>query len=67
MWSHVKGVDMEISTKVWFAITGLNYEGLKVEQGAIEEFNKTQFHRSCMWNPIDELKSFGVGKLAMNR
>jgi len=65
MWSHVKGVGKEISHNMWIAITGLKYEGLKVEKGTIEEFNKAQFYRSCMRNPLEEVKSFGVGKLAI--
>jgi len=27
MNSHMKGVDIEITPKVWFAVTGLRYEG----------------------------------------
>jgi len=40
IWSHVKGVDMEISPKVWFVVAGLKYKGLKVSKGVMEEFNK---------------------------
>jgi len=41
MHNHMKGVDMEITPKVWFAITGLR----QVEKGALDDFNKTQFYK----------------------
>jgi len=55
---------MEITPKVWFAITGLRHEGQQVEKGAIDDFNKTQFYKAYMRNLGEDVKSFG-GKLAM--
>jgi len=49
--SHVKGVDMEITHEVWTAITGLKYEGLRINKeniGVVEEFNKIQFYKNCL-------------------
>jgi len=63
--THVKGIDMEITPKVWFAITYLRYEGHQIERGALDDFNKTFFYKACMRYPGDEVKSFGVGKLAI--
>ena len=63
--THLKGVDMLITPKEWFAITGLRHEGQQIERKALEDFNKTQFFKTCMRNPNEEVKSFGVGKLAI--
>ena len=63
MSPHVKGVDMLITPKEWFDITGLRHEGQKIERKALENFNKTQFFKTCMRNPNEEVKCFGVGKL----
>jgi len=57
---------MEITPQVCFVVAGLRCEGLKVSKGAIEEFNEVEFYRSCLQNPNVEIRSFGVGKLAMN-
>jgi len=65
MNSHVKGVDIEITPKVWFAVTGLRYEGQRIERGALYDFNKTVFYKACMRYPGEDVKPFGVGKLAM--
>jgi len=67
MCTHVKGVDMLITPKEWFAITGLRHEGQQIERKALdlEDFNKTQFFKTCMRKPNEEVKSFGVGKLEM--
>ena len=49
--SHVKEVDMEITPKVWTAIAGLKYAGLKINKGnigVVEEFNKMQFYKSYL-------------------
>jgi len=61
----VKGVNMLITPKEWFAITGLRHEGQKIERKALEDFNKTQFFKAYMRNLNEEVKSFGVGKLTM--
>jgi len=47
--SHVKGVDMEITHEVWAAVTGLKYDGLRINIGNIgveEDFNKIQYYQS---------------------
>jgi len=41
--SHVKGIDMIITTKVWFVVTGLKSSGLRINRGnlgVVEDFNK---------------------------
>jgi len=65
MNSHVKGVDIEITPKVWFAVAGLRYEGQQIEKRVLDDFNKTVFYKACMRYPGEDVKSFGVGKLAM--
>jgi len=54
MSSHVKGVDMLITPKEWFSITGLRHEGHLIERIALEDFSKTQFFKACMRNPNEE-------------
>jgi len=61
MNSHVKGVDMVITPKEWFAITRLRHEGQQIKRKAWEDFNKTQFYKACMRNRNEEVKSFGIG------
>ena len=42
---------MEITHEVWTAITGLKYEGLRINKeniGVVEEFNKIQFYKNCL-------------------
>jgi len=59
---HVKGVDMEITPEVWTAITGLKFDGLRINKGnigVVEEFNKMQFYRSCLKNPQTKV-SFSI-------
>jgi len=34
--SHVKGLDMEITPKVWTAVAGLKYDGLRINKGTLE-------------------------------
>ena len=41
------------------------HEGQQVKKGTIDTFNKTQFYKAYMRNLSEEVKSFGVGKLAM--
>jgi len=65
MNSHVKGVDNEITPNIWFAVTGLSYEGQQIERGALDDFNKIAFYKACMRYPGEDVQSFGVGKLAM--
>jgi len=67
--SHVKEVDMEITTKVWTAITGLKPVGLRINKGnigVVEEFNKMQFYRSCLNNSQSKVRNFSVGGLRLN-
>lgn len=35
-------------------------------KGAIEEFNKVQFYKTCLRNPNAKTRSFNVGKHSMN-
>jgi len=63
--THVKGVDMLSTPKEWFPIKGLRHEDQQIERKALEDFNNIQFFKTCMRNPNEEVKSFGVGKFAM--
>jgi len=52
--THVKGIDMEITPKVWSTVAGLKYVRLRINKwniGVVEEFNKMQFYRSCLKDP----------------
>ena len=45
MYSYVKGLDMEINSNVWTAITGLKYSKVRIKKGNISvvgDFNKIQ-------------------------
>jgi len=69
VYSHVKGVDMEITPTVWTAITGLKYLGVRINKGKIsfvEDFNKIQYYVSCLKNPHLKVKGFHVGALKLN-
>ena len=69
MYSHVKGVDMEITPTVWKAITGLKYSGIRINKGnigVVEDFNKIQIYMSCLKNPKLRVKGFSVGALKLN-
>jgi len=51
--SHVKGVDMIISSEVWSTVTGLESFGLRINRGnlgVVEDFNKIQFYKGCLKN-----------------
>jgi len=66
---HVKGVDMEITHKVWTAITGLKYARLRINKGnigVVEDFNKIQYYRSCLKNPQAQVRTCSVGGLKLN-
>jgi len=42
MYSHVKGVEMEITPTVWTTITGLKFSGARINKGntsVVENFN----------------------------
>ena len=67
--SHVKGVGIEITHEVWTAITWLKYTGLRINKGnlgVVEEFNKTQFYKSCLKNRILKVRNFSVGGLKLD-
>ena len=64
--SHVKGVDMIITSDVWAAVTGLKSSGLRINRGnlgVVEEFNKIQFYKGCLKNPHSRVRNFFVGEL----
>jgi len=59
--SHVKGVDIEITNEVWTTITRLKFCGLRINKGnlgVIEEFNKMQFYKNCLKNPLSKVRNF---------
>jgi len=61
--SHVKGVDIVITNDVWAAITGLKFSGVRINKGnlgMIEEFNKMQFYKNCLKNPLSKVRNFFV-------
>ena len=65
----MKGVDIVITNVVWTAITGLKYSGLRINKGnlwAIEEFNKMQFYKNCLKNPLSNVRIFSVGVLKLD-
>jgi len=67
--SHVKGVDMEITNDVWSIVTGLKYSGLRINRGnlgIVEEFNKMQFYKSCLKNPLSKVRNFFVRGLKLD-
>ena len=67
--SHVKGVDMIITNKVWSAVTGLKSSGLRINRGnleVVENFNKIQFYKSCLKNPHSKVRNFSVGGLKLD-
>jgi len=67
--SHVKGVDMVITSDVWSAVTGLKSSGLRINRGnlgVVEEFNKIQFYKGCLENPHSKVRNFSVGGLKLD-
>ena len=67
--SHVKGVDIEITNDVWTAINGLKYSGLRINKGnlgVIKEFNKMQFYKNCLKNPLSKVIIFSIGGLKLD-
>jgi len=64
--SHVKGVDILITNDLWATITRLKFSGLRINKGnlgVIEKFNKIQFYRNCLKNPLSKVRNFYVGGL----
>jgi len=69
MYSHVKGVDMEITFVVSTTIIRLKYSGIRINKGnigVVEDFNKIQFYVSCLKNPHLRANGFSVGALKLN-
>jgi len=67
--SHVKGVDMVITNEVWTVVIGLKYYGLRINRGnlgIVEEFNKMQFYKGCLENPLSKVRNFSVGGLKLD-
>jgi len=67
--SHVNGVDIVITNDVWAAITGLKFSGVRINKGnvgVIEEFNKMQFYKNCLKNPLSKVRNFSVGRLKLD-
>jgi len=64
MWTHVKGVDMVMTSAIWTKIKGLKHFRAKVGKGNIgstEDYNKIQFFKYCLRNPHVVMKGFHVG------
>ena len=67
--SHVKGVEMVITSVVWVVVTGLKSSGLRINRGNLgflEEFNKIQFYKGCLKNPHSKVRNFSVGGLKLD-
>jgi len=65
----VKGVDMVITNDVWTAVTGLKFSGIRINRGnlgIVEEFNKMQFYKSCLKNPLSKVRKFFIGGLRLD-
>jgi len=59
---------MVITNDVWIVVTRLKYSGLRINRGnlgIVEEFNKTQFYKSCLKNPLSKVRNFSVGGLKL--
>jgi len=67
--SHVKGVDMVITNDVWAVVAGLKFSGVRINRGnlgVVEEFNKMQFYKSCLKNPLSKVRNFSIGGLKLD-
>jgi len=67
--SHVKGVNMVITSDVWSVVTGLKSSGMRINRGnlgIVEEFNKIQFYKGCLENPHSKVRNFSVGGLKLD-
>jgi len=61
--SHVKGVNMIITSEIWSAVTGLKSYGLRINRGnlgVVEDFNKIQFYKGCLKNPHSKVRNFSI-------
>ena len=68
--SHVKGVEMVITSDVWAVVAGLKSSGLRINRrnlGIVEEFNKMQFYKGCFKNPQSKVRNFLVGGLKLEK
>jgi len=69
MYSHVKGVDMEITPPIWTVVVGLKNTKRIIGKGntrSLKDYNKNQFFRLCLRNPRAAMRGFLVGGLSMN-
>ena len=60
---------MEITHDVWAAVTGLKYDGLRINKGnigVVENLNKVQYYKSCLKNPQTQIRTCYVGGLKLN-
>ena len=67
--SHVKGVEMVITSDLWAVMTGLKSSRLRINRGnlgVVEEFNKIQFYKGCLKNSHSKVKNFSVGGLKLD-
>jgi len=67
--SHVKGLDMVITNDVWVSVAGLKFSGVRINRGnlgVVEEFNKMQFYKSCLKNPLSKVRNIFVGGLKLD-
>jgi len=67
--SYVKGVDMVIINDVWTVVTTLKYSGLRLNRGnlgIVEEFNKMQFYKRCLKNPLSKVRIFSIRGLKLD-
>jgi len=67
--SHVKGVEMVITSDIWVVMTGLKSSGLRINRGnlgVVEDFNKIQFYKGCLKNPHSKVRNFSVGGLKLD-
>ena len=67
--SYVKGVDIVITNDVWVVITGLKFSGVRINKGnlwVVEEFNKMQFYKNCLKNPLSKVRNYFVGGLKLD-
>ena len=58
-----------MTNEVWTAVTGLKFSGLRIKKGnigAVDEFNKMQFYKSCLKNPLTRVRSFSIGGLKLS-
>jgi len=60
---------MIITSEVWSVVTELRSYGLRINRGnlgVVEDFNKIQFHKSCLKNPHSKVRNFSVGGLKLD-